>query len=151
MTFAITMPLDFDPGTASAPNVGYIILGEVVATVAGRTISSFDAEQILRPMGITRGDAPGGRQIFDRQRAVRHLTGSLIPLPAMLLPMVNSTGGWSARGGHGALLTSLDGSRGPSVLNEKDARPDDRDASTRSRFLRTASSWAWAGTASISG
>lgn len=121
LTFAITMPLDFDPGTAQRySNVGYIILGEVVATASGQDYQRFVLEQILRPMGITRMAMHRADGKYLAGEAVRHLTGSLIPLPAMLLPMVNATGGWSASVVDMArFLTNLDGSRGPSVLNEK--------------------------------
>src|SRR5262245_6303021 len=121
LTFAITMPLDFDPGTAQRySNVGYIILGEVVATASGQDYERFVLEQILRPMGITRMALHRTDGKYLAGEAVRHLTGSLIPLPPMLLPMVNATGGWSASIIDIArFLTSLDGSRGQSVLNEK--------------------------------
>jgi CubicO group peptidase (beta-lactamase class C family) len=121
LTFAITMPLDFDPGTAQRySNVGYIILGEVVATVTGQDYPRFVLEQILRPMGITRAALHRTDGKYLAGEAVRHLSGSLIPLPPMLLPMVNATGGWSASVVDVArFLTNLDGSRGQSVLNEK--------------------------------
>ena len=55
--------------------------------------------------------------------AIRYLTGSLIPLPPMLLPMVDATGGWSASVVDMArFLTNLEGTRGTPVLNEKTRR-----------------------------
>ena len=74
-------------------------------------------------MGIARMamHRPDGRYLAGE--AVRHLTGSLIPLPAMLLPMVDATGGWSGSVVDMArFLTNLDGSRGPSRAQRKDAR-----------------------------
>jgi N-acyl-D-amino-acid deacylase len=124
LTFAITMPLNFNPGTAQKySNVGYIILGEVVAAVAGQAYQRFVLEQVLRPMGITRAALHRADGKYLAGEAVRHLTGSLIPLPPMLLPMVDATGGWSASVVDMArFLTNLDGSRGPAVLNEKTRR-----------------------------
>jgi N-acyl-D-amino-acid deacylase len=124
LSFVVTMPLDFVPGTGQKySNVGYIILGEVVAAAAGKPYQRFVVEDLLRPMGITRVamHRPDGRYLAGQ--AVRHLTGSLLPLPAMLLPMVDATGGWSGSVVDMArFMTNLDGSRGQSVLNEKTRR-----------------------------
>jgi N-acyl-D-amino-acid deacylase len=124
LTFAITMPLDFNPGTAQKySNVGYIILGDVVATVSKQTYERFVLEQVLRPMGITRMALHRLDGKYLTGEATRHLPGSLIPLPAMVLPMVNATGGWSASVVDMArFLTNLDGSRGEPVLTEKTRR-----------------------------
>ena len=51
---------------------------------------------------------------------MRCLAGTLIALPAMLLPMLNATGGWTASVVDLArFLTNLDVSRGKPVLTEK--------------------------------
>jgi CubicO group peptidase (beta-lactamase class C family) len=117
----VTLPLDFAPGTQQKySNVGYIILGEVVAATSGQTYQRYVTEQVLRPMGITRATLHRSDGRYLAGEAVRHLTGSLIALPAMLLPMVDATGGWSASVVDMArFLTNLDGSRGTPVLNEK--------------------------------
>ncbi len=121
LTFAVTMPLDFAPGSQQKySNVGYIILGEVITTLAGRTYQSFVLEQVLRPMGITRAALHRHDGKYLAGEAVRHLTGSLIPLPPMLLPMVDATGGWSASAVDMVrFLTNMDGSRGTPVLEAK--------------------------------
>ena len=121
LTFAVTMPLDFAPGTQQKySNVGYILLGEVITTLAGRTYQSFVSEQILRPMDITRAALHRLDGKYLAGEAVRHLTGSLIPLPPMLLPMVDATGGWSASAVDMVrFLTNMDGSRGTPVLEAK--------------------------------
>jgi CubicO group peptidase (beta-lactamase class C family) len=121
LTFAVTLPLDFAPGTQQKySNVGYIILGEVLSTLAGRTYQSFVLEQVLRPMGITRAALHRQDGKYLAGEAVRHLTGSLIPLPPMLLPMVDATGGWSASAVDMVrFLTNMDGSRGTPVLEAK--------------------------------
>jgi CubicO group peptidase (beta-lactamase class C family) len=124
VTFAITMPLEFDPGTAQKySNVGYIILGEVIATVAKQDYHRFVTEQVLRPMGITRAALHRQDGKYLPGEAVRYLPGTLIPLPAMLLPMVDATGGWSASVVDMArFLTNLEGTRGQPVLSEKTRR-----------------------------
>jgi N-acyl-D-amino-acid deacylase len=124
LSFAVTMPLDFNPGAGQKySNVGYIILGEVVAAVAGQPYQRFVTEQVLRPMGITRVALHRTDGRYVAEQAVRHLTGSLVPLPPMLLPMVDATGGWTGSVVDMArFLTNLDGSRGPSVLNEQTRR-----------------------------
>ncbi len=124
LSFMTSMPLDFAPGTDQKySNVGFIILGEVVATVTGQAYPRFVADEILKPMGITRVALHRRDGKYLAGEAVRHLTGSLIPLPPMLLPMVDATGGWSASAVDMArFLTNIDGSRGPAVLNEKTRR-----------------------------
>jgi CubicO group peptidase (beta-lactamase class C family) len=124
LTFAVTMPLDFDPGTAQRySNVGYIILGELVATLAKQDYVRYVQEQVLRPMGITRAALHRTDGKYLNGEATRHLPGSLIPLPPMLLPMVDATGGWSASVVDMVrFLTNLDGSRGTPVLNERTRR-----------------------------
>jgi N-acyl-D-amino-acid deacylase len=124
LSFVVTMPLDFAPGTDQRySNVGYIILGEVVAAVAGQAYQRFVADEVLRPMGITRLEVHRRDGRYLAGEAIRHLTGSLIPLPPMLLPMVDATGGWSASVVDMArFVTNLEGSRGPAVLNEKTRR-----------------------------
>jgi N-acyl-D-amino-acid deacylase len=121
LSFAKTLPLDFEPGTdMKYSNVGYIILGEVVSAVAQQPYQRFVLDQVLKPMGITRMQLHRQDGKYLVGEAVRHLAGSLIPLPAMLLPMVDATGGWSASVVDLArFLTNLDGSHGQAVLSEK--------------------------------
>jgi CubicO group peptidase (beta-lactamase class C family) len=124
LSFAATMPLDFAPGTNQVySNVGYIMLGEVLTAVAGQSYPRFVANQILKPMGITRPALHRLDGVYLVGEAIRHLTGSLIPLPPMLLPMLDATGGWSASVVDMArFITNLEGSRGVPVLNEKTRR-----------------------------
>src|SRR5262249_17859256 len=71
-------------------------------------------------MGIRRArlHALDGRYLVGE--ALRHLAGTMIPLPAMRLPMADAAGGWSASVVDMVrFLTNLDGSRGESVLGEK--------------------------------
>jgi CubicO group peptidase (beta-lactamase class C family) len=124
LTFAITIPLDFAPGSQQKySNVGYIILGEVVAAISGQSYQRFVLDEILRPMDITRAALHRSDGKYLAREAVRHLTGSLIPLPPMLLPMVDATGGWSASVVDMVrFMTNLDGTRGRAVLDEKTRR-----------------------------
>src|SRR5262245_17345682 len=121
LTFAMTLPLDFQPGTdAKYSNVGFIILGEVVATVAQQPYHRFVLDNVLKPMGITRMEIHRLDGKYLAGEALRYLPGTLIPLPAMRMPMLDATGGWSASVVDMVrFLTNLDGSRGQCVLNEK--------------------------------
>src|SRR5262249_43454178 len=121
LSFAVTLPLDFAPGTdAKYSNVGYIALSEGIATVAGQPYQRFVLDQVLKPMGISRPALHRLDGTYLAGEAIRYLTGSLIPLPPMLIPMTNAAGGWS-----GSVvdmvrfMTNLDGSRGQPLLNEK--------------------------------
>jgi N-acyl-D-amino-acid deacylase len=121
ISFIRTLPLNFKPGTEQKySNVGYVLLGEVIARVSGQAYEAFIGEQVLRPMGVRRA----GLHAFDGKyvagEALRYLAGTLIALPAMLLPMVSAAGGWNGSVVDLArFLTNLDGSRGEPVLAER--------------------------------
>jgi CubicO group peptidase (beta-lactamase class C family) len=96
ISFIMSQALNFNPGTdAKYSNVGYILLGEVIAKVSGQSYDRFVAENVLKPMDIKRTGDRIRRQVSGG-RALRYLAGSLYALPAMLMPMVNATGGWSS-------------------------------------------------------
>ncbi len=119
--FMLGQRLDFSPGTQQKySNVGFVIMGEVIARVSGQPYERYVRENVLRPMGIGRA----GLHAFDGKylvgEAVRCLAGTLVALPAMLMPMVDAAGGWSASVVDMVrFLTNLDGSRGEPVLGEK--------------------------------
>jgi N-acyl-D-amino-acid deacylase len=121
LSFMLTVGLDFPPGTESRySNVGYVVLGEVIAAVSGQSYEKFAVEQVLKPAGIVsaRLEPRDGR--YPAGMAHRHLAGSFVPLPPMQLPMMDAAGGWVASAVDVArLLTSLDGSRGEPVLGAK--------------------------------
>jgi len=121
ISFAMSMPLNFDPGTdAKYSNVGYIILGEVIARVSGQPYERYVADKVQKPMGIMRAALHGIDGKYLLREAFRYLAGTLLALPPMQMPMVNATGGWSASVVDMArLLTNLDGSRGQPVLSDK--------------------------------
>ncbi|HVS38045.1 MAG TPA: serine hydrolase domain-containing protein [Gemmataceae bacterium] len=121
LSFTLTQPLNFNPGTAQIySNVGYVVLGEVIAKASGQPYDRFIIDNMLKPMGITRA----GLHAFDGKyiaaEALRYLAGSWIDLPALLMPMVSAAGGWSATVVDMArFLTNLDGSRGEPILSAK--------------------------------
>jgi CubicO group peptidase (beta-lactamase class C family) len=53
--YMMRFTLDFDPGTRYAySNLGYLILGRIVESVAGGTYEQYVRNQILAPLGIFR-------------------------------------------------------------------------------------------------
>lgn len=121
ISFSMTIPLDFDPGTdAQYSNLGFILLGEVITKVSGQPYDRYVLENVLKPMGIGSAGMHGLDGKYVAKEACRHLAGSLTVLPPMRLPMAAATGGWIASAVDMArFLTSLDGSRGQPVLKEK--------------------------------
>jgi N-acyl-D-amino-acid deacylase len=124
ISFCESLPLNFKPGTQQKySNVGYVILGEVVAKVSGRSYGRFVTEDVLRPMGIRRAGLHAFEGRYLAGEALRYLAGTLVALPAPLLPMISAAGGWSGSAVDMArFLTNLDGSRGEPVLGEKTRR-----------------------------
>ncbi len=124
ISFIQTLPLDFKPGTDQRySNVGYVLLGEVITKAAGQPYERFVIDSVLKPAGVTRAGLHGMDGKYTAGEALRYLAGTLIPLPALLLPMIGSAGAWSASVVDVArFLTSLDGSRGEPVLGEKARR-----------------------------
>jgi N-acyl-D-amino-acid deacylase len=121
ISFTMGLALQFDPGTDTKySNIGFILAGEVIARVSGQPYRRFVEDNVLRPMGIKRAVLQPLTGKYLPGEAVRHLSGSLQPLPPMQLPMVDAAGGWVASVVDMArFLTNLDGSRGKSVLSAK--------------------------------
>jgi N-acyl-D-amino-acid deacylase len=115
------VPLDFDPGTnAIYSNVGYIIMGEVIATVSQKPYWEYVIDNVLVPMGIKDARLQPRDGHYHAKTAHRHLAGTLTPLLSLRLPMTEAAGGWIASAVDMArYLTNLDGSRGECVLTEK--------------------------------
>ena len=128
-------PLDFDPGTRYAySNFGYCVLGRIIEEVSGDTYESFVAEQVLRPVGITRMRI-GGTLAEERADGEVRYHGphaessvpSVMPGTAQRVP--SAYGGFYLRGldAHGGwiaspvdlvrFVTALDGSRSVSLLD----------------------------------
>jgi len=121
LSFTFAVPLNFPPGTnAVYSNVGYVILGEIIAKISGQSYEGFVVEKVLKPMGIKRAALHPEEGKYLKGEALRHLAGSLIPLPPMQTPMLDATGGWTCSVVDMArFLTNLDGSRGEPLLSEK--------------------------------
>lgn len=121
VSFMMGVPLDFDPGTdAKYSNVGYIVMGEVIAAVSGKRYWDFVAERVFKPMGLESARLQPRDGVYPARTAHRHLAGTLTPLPSLRLPMIEAAGGWIASAVDVArYLTNLDGSRGDCILSEK--------------------------------
>jgi N-acyl-D-amino-acid deacylase len=121
LEFMLGRPLDFKPGTEQKySNVGFVILGQVIAKVSGQPYERYVTDNVLKPMGIKQAGLHGFDGKYIVGEAVRCLAGTLIALPAMLLPMISAAGGWAASVVDMArFMTNLDGSRGEPVLSEK--------------------------------
>jgi N-acyl-D-amino-acid deacylase len=119
--FMLGRPLDFNPGTQQKySNVGFVIMGDVIAKVSGQPYERYVIDNVLRPMGVARAGLHAFEGKYLAGEAVRCLAGTLVALPAMLLPMINAAGGWSASVVDMVrFLTNLDGSRGEPVLGAK--------------------------------
>ncbi len=124
LSFALSRPLPFKPGTdAKYSNIGYILLGEVIAKVSGQSYERFVAEHVLKPVGIQRAALHPVPARYMKGESLRYAPGTLFPLPPMCSPMLNAAGGWSASVVDMArFLTNADGSRGKPVLSEKTRR-----------------------------
>lgn len=121
LSFALTLPLDFAPGTlARYSNLGYVAAGEAVAQASGQPYAAFVAEHVLKPAGVKALALHPAAGKYLAGEAVRHLPGTFLGLPPMRLPMVDAAGGWTGSAVDVArLLTNLDASRGEPVLGEK--------------------------------
>ncbi len=121
LSFTMGVPLTFNPGTdARYSNIGYIVLGAVIARVSGQPYDRFVGENIMKPMGISKARVHTLDGKYMEGEAHRHLAGTLIALPPMQLPMADACGGWSGSAIDMArFMTNLDGSRGQAVLGEK--------------------------------
>ncbi|MCI0705583.1 MAG: beta-lactamase family protein, partial [Planctomycetia bacterium] len=121
LSFMKTVPLDFAPGTsATYSNVGFIILGEVIATITKQPYEKFVQDNVLKPMGIKNARLNPRDGKYAPRSAHRHLAGTQMVLPALRFPMIDATGGWLASAVDLArLLCNLEGTLGEPVLNEK--------------------------------
>jgi N-acyl-D-amino-acid deacylase len=119
-SFMMTVPLDFDPGTqAHYSNVGYILLGQIVAKVSGQRYEEYVRRNVLAPAGVRRALLNAGNRLYFAGEARRYLAGTNVQLPPMDLPMVRAAGGWASTAVDMVrVLTALDGSRGKQLLKE---------------------------------
>jgi N-acyl-D-amino-acid deacylase len=120
ISFIMTQPLDFEPGSRHEySNIGYILLGRIVQKVSGQPYDQFVRTKIMQPAGIKQAYVSKGNRPYKTSEARRYLAGTSILLPPMDLPMVNAAGGWNASAVDMVrFLTALDGSRGKALLKE---------------------------------
>lgn len=121
LSFMMTETLDFDPGTnAEYSNVGFILLGEVIATVAKQPYEKYVRDNVLTPVGIKTARVSPNSPKYAARAAHRHLAGTMQSLPPLQFPMIDASGGWIASAVDMLrFLTNLDGSRGECVLSAK--------------------------------
>jgi CubicO group peptidase (beta-lactamase class C family) len=66
--------LDFVPGAEwSYSNSGYILLGEIVSRVSGKSLADFARERIFRPLGMNRTVLNDDREKVIENEAVSHM------------------------------------------------------------------------------
>lgn len=111
--YTMGLPLDFDPGARMAySNVGYLVLGRLIAAYGDMPYETYIRDQILNPLGITRAQlghgaaserAAGEVSYFDRNKrfgpaVVGPHLGERVPLPdgAENLDGFEAHGGWIA-------------------------------------------------------
>jgi CubicO group peptidase (beta-lactamase class C family) len=76
-----------EPGAAASySNIGYLALGEIITTVAGRPYESFVAEELLRPLGMTQTTFSWKACTSPRVTAYQRLPRVLAPALKVLLP-----------------------------------------------------------------
>lgn len=120
IAYSMPIPLDFNPGTDSKySNYGYIILGEVIAKVAGHPYERFVQENVLAPAGARRAFIHGLSDSYFENEAHRYLPGTDDELPTWRQKYTDAAGGWTISAiDLVRLLTALDGSRGKPLLQE---------------------------------
>ena len=134
--YALTRPLDFDPGTQYAyANLGYCTLGRIIEEITGLSYEEYVKKRVLQPLGINRMRI-GGTLLEDRAEGeVRYYvkpadpdsTSSILPDGPRSVPWPyggyyvagrDSVGGWIASAiDLVRFMTVLDGSRQPSILD----------------------------------
>lgn len=111
--YCMGAPLDFDPGSKAVySNLGYVILGQIVAKISKQSYENFVRTKVLKPMGIQRMSLHdhGGRY-FDSE-ARRYNAGIPHSMPAYNSPWTDASGGWAASAVDLArMMTAVDGSR----------------------------------------
>ena len=103
-------PLDFSPGARYAySNSGYAVLGRIIEQASGQPYGACVADQVLRPMGVTRmrlgrsllqDRAPGEVRYYDGGGATTSVfpSGGKAPWPygGFHLEAMDAHGGWIA-------------------------------------------------------
>lgn len=111
--YMVGVRLDFDPGTRAVySNVGYIILGQVIAAVSGMPYEQYVRTAVHKPMGIASARLHDRDGRYFTGEARRYNAGLLRALPAFDMPWLDSSGGWAGSVVELArMMTAVDGSR----------------------------------------
>lgn len=99
--------LNFEPGTATSySNTGYLVLAEVVASVAGVSFHTFMAQEVFRPLGMTqtrvRSYGADGQRLQTRSYGPR--SGWSARFRGRFQPVPNRLATW----GGGGIATTAD-------------------------------------------
>lgn len=129
--YMYSVRLDFEPGTQQVySNFGYIMLGQIIATVSGKPYEQYIRDSVHKPMGIERSRLHdrGGRYFENESR--RYNPGIMYALPAYNSPWTDASGGWAGSVVDLArMMTAVDGSRtgkpflGAAMMDEMLAPP----------------------------
>jgi CubicO group peptidase (beta-lactamase class C family) len=121
ISFTLSVPLDFDPGTDEKySNFGYIVLGEVIEKASGTTYEKYVHENVLKPAGIVRGSLHPLNGKYFPNEARRYLAGTENEIPPWKQKYSDAAGGWTMSAiDLVRFMTALDGSRGKPLLKEK--------------------------------
>ena len=137
--YMLGQPLDFEPGTRYAySNFGYCVLGRVIEFASGQPYERYVAEQVLRPIGLTRpkiGESLDGKQADGEVRYYMPEASSAecvfpeiadkVPWPygGFHLEAMDSHGGWIASVIDLArFVAALDDFKNSSLLKEETLR-----------------------------
>jgi N-acyl-D-amino-acid deacylase len=124
ISYTMGVPLDFDPGTAARySNFGYIVLGEVIAKVAGQSYEQYVREHVFAPLGIRTAALHQLDGRYFPNEARRYLAGTETELPPWQQKYSDAAGGWTMSAVDMArFLCGLDGTARKPLLNEKSFR-----------------------------
>jgi N-acyl-D-amino-acid deacylase len=121
IAYMYLIPLNFNPGSEwQYSNVGYVMLGEIIAKVSGQSYEDYVRNKVLAPMGIRRALLTSPRQVYAADESRCYLPGNGVMLPPLQMPWCAGAGGWSVSTVDLVrFLTAFDGSRGQAFLQEK--------------------------------
>lgn len=111
--FMLGVRLDFDPGTRAVySNIGYIMLGQIIARITGMPYEQYVRTAVLKPMGIERPRLHDREGRYFSGEARRYNAGLLRAMEAFNMPWADASGGWAGSVVDLArMMTAVDGSR----------------------------------------
>jgi N-acyl-D-amino-acid deacylase len=121
VAYMYLVPLNFNPGAQwQYSNVGYVILGEIIAKVSGQSYEDYVRTRVLTPMGIRRVLFTGPQETYAGDQSRCYLPGNGVQLPPLQMPWCAGAAGWNiSTVDLVRFLTAFDGSRGKAFLQEK--------------------------------